>query len=88
MLSTSLTLAVICYLCFSIYGYFRMKFSARSFTADCLKYRCTTMQYIGELCRYLINAPANSDDSKVKLKAVMGNGMRPEVWVQFQARYL
>jgi fatty-acyl-CoA synthase len=64
-----------------------MKFSARSFTADCLKYRCTTMQYIGELCRYLINAPPNAEDRKLKLKAVMGNGMRPEVWVQFQARY-
>jgi fatty-acyl-CoA synthase len=64
-----------------------MKFSARSFTADCIKYRCTTMQYIGELCRYLINAPPNPSDSKVGLRAVMGNGMRPDVWVQFQARY-
>lgn len=65
----------------------RKKFSARSFTADCLKYRCTTMQYIGELCRYLINAPPNADDHKVKLRAVMGNGMRPDVWVLFQKRY-
>lgn len=45
------------------------------------------MQYIGELCRYLINAPPNPQDCKVKLKAVMGNGMRPDVWVQFKARY-
>lgn len=65
----------------------RMKFSARSFTADCIKYKCTTMQYIGELCRYLINAPANANDHKVALRAVMGNGMRPDVWVQFQERY-
>lgn len=64
-----------------------MKFSARSFTEDCLKYRCTCMQYIGELCRYLINAPPNPKDHKVKLRSVMGNGMRPDVWVQFQARY-
>lgn len=45
------------------------------------------MQYIGELCRYLINAPPNADDHKVKLRAVMGNGMRPDVWVLFQKRY-
>ena len=45
------------------------------------------MQYIGELCRYLINSPPNPNDNKVNLRVVMGNGMRPDVWVQFQDRY-
>lgn len=65
----------------------RKKFSARSFTPDCIKYKCVAMQYIGELCRYLANAPPNPDDSKVRLRYAIGNGMRPDVWVKFKARY-
>ena len=65
----------------------RRKFSARSFTPDCLKYNCVATQYIGELCRYLLNAPVNPDDSKLQLKFALGNGMRPDVWVKFMERY-
>lgn len=65
----------------------RKCFSASAFTEDCLKYRCTVMQYIGELCRYLINTPPNSRDREVSLKAVIGNGMRPDVWRKFIAKY-
>ncbi len=35
----------------------RRKFSASEFWDDCAKYRPTFFQYIGELCRYLLNAP-------------------------------
>ena len=45
------------------------------------------MQYIGELCRYLANAPPNPDDINVGLKFAIGNGMRPDVWEKFQKRY-
>ena len=44
-------------------------------------------QYIGELCRYLLNAPANPDDAKLKIRYALGNGMRPDVWVKFMDRY-
>jgi acyl-CoA synthetase (AMP-forming)/AMP-acid ligase II len=63
------------------------KFSARSFTPDCLKYNVIATQYIGELCRYLLNAPANPDDRNLKIKYAFGNGMRPDVWVKFKERY-
>lgn len=65
----------------------RRKFSARSFTRDCIKYRCVATQYIGELCRYLLNAPANPDDGKLQIRYAIGNGMRPDVWVKFMKRY-
>jgi fatty-acyl-CoA synthase len=45
------------------------------------------MQYIGELCRYLVNAPPCEDDQKLQLKYVIGNGMRPDIWLTFQKRY-
>lgn len=33
----------------------KRKFSASQFWKDCLKYDITVFQYIGELCRYLVN---------------------------------
>lgn len=35
----------------------RRKFSASHFWKDCVKYKVTVVQYIGELCRYLVNHP-------------------------------
>ena len=35
----------------------REKFSAREFWDDVVRYDCTLFQYIGELCRYLVNSP-------------------------------
>uniref|UniRef100_A0A8C4ILW5 Long-chain-fatty-acid--CoA ligase n=1 Tax=Dicentrarchus labrax TaxID=13489 RepID=A0A8C4ILW5_DICLA len=36
----------------------RKKFSASRFWDDCVKYNCTIVQYIGEICRYLLNQPS------------------------------
>lgn len=66
---------------------FRKKFSASSFSSDCIKCKATTVQYIGELCRYLTSIPPNSLDSQLKLKTAFGNGMRTEYWELFQKRY-
>ena len=33
------------------------------------------MQYIGELCRFLVHAPVNPNDSKLTVKYAFGNGM-------------
>jgi hypothetical protein len=66
----------------------RRKFSVRAFSADLVKYECRALQYIGELCRYLCNAPANPDDDKVRIDYAIGNGMRPDVWEKFQVRTL
>jgi fatty-acyl-CoA synthase len=42
------------------------------------------VQYIGELCRYLCNAPPNADDAKLDITYAVGNGLRPDVWTKFQ----
>jgi citronellyl-CoA synthetase len=39
------------------------------------------------LCRYLLNLPEQADDHVSPLTAMMGNGLRPDVWHEFKARY-
>lgn len=65
----------------------RKRFSATSFAKDCHVHKCDSFQYIGELCRFLINAPDTELDSKLNLKYCIGNGMRADVWAPFQKRY-
>ena len=63
------------------------KFSAKRFWSDCTQHEVTTFQYIGELCRYLLNSPNHPDERRHKVRVVMGNGLRPEVWTPFQERF-
>jgi acyl-CoA synthetase (AMP-forming)/AMP-acid ligase II len=42
----------------------RKKFSATNFFADCVKHKVTVVQYIGELCRYLVSSPPSPNDQK------------------------
>eukprot|EP00578_Thalassiosira_sp_NH16_P022882 CAMPEP_0181104172 /NCGR_PEP_ID=MMETSP1071-20121207/15275_1 /TAXON_ID=35127 /ORGANISM="Thalassiosira sp., Strain NH16" /LENGTH=683 /DNA_ID=CAMNT_0023187331 /DNA_START=182 /DNA_END=2230 /DNA_ORIENTATION=- len=65
----------------------RSKFSVRHFSQDILEHRCTGVQYIGEMARYLVSAPLNPLDSKISLRFAWGNGMPREVWTAFQRRY-
>ena len=65
----------------------RRKFSAHEFWDDCRTYRATIFQYIGELCRYLLNAPPDPRDGSHSIRAISGNGLRPEIWPAFQKRF-
>jgi len=65
----------------------KRKFSASSFWADCIKYKATVTQYIGELARYLLASPASALDKKHQVRIALGNGLRPEVWDEFQERF-
>lgn len=65
----------------------RSKFSAGEFWDDCWRYRPTLFQYIGELCRYLLNAPTHVYERKHSLRIAVGNGLRPEIWARFQSRF-
>jgi fatty-acyl-CoA synthase len=67
--------------------YIRERFSVREFWDDIVNNDCTMMQYIGELCRYLINAPHNPNETKHKLRLACGNGMRPDIWEEFKTRF-
>ena len=63
------------------------RFSARQFWSDIERWECTIFQYIGELCRYLLRAPVSSAESGHKIRLCCGNGLRPDVWAQFQSRF-
>jgi len=65
----------------------RPRFSATDFWRDVRDERCTLFQYIGELCRYLVNTPYQAIESEHALRIACGNGLRPEVWVPFQTRF-
>ena len=65
----------------------RERFSAREFWDDLVRWDCTLFQYIGELCRYLLNSPPHLREREHKLRLACGNGLRPEIWVQVQRRF-
>ena len=63
------------------------KFSVRNFWKDVRKYKATCFNYIGELCRYLLNQPPNPDDRNHHVYKIFGNGLRPEIWNEFKERF-
>lgn len=65
----------------------RPKFSASAFWAECGAHRCTVVQYIGELCRYLVSTPEGPSDRAHQVRLALGNGLRPDVWTAFQKRF-
>ncbi len=67
--------------------FIREKFSAREFWDEVVANDCTLFQYIGELCRYLVEAPPHPRERAHRLRLAIGNGLRPEVWPRFAARF-
>ena len=65
----------------------REKFSAREFWNDVIRWDCTLFQYIGELCRYLLHADAPPHETEHRIRMCCGNGLRPDVWDEFQRRF-
>jgi len=65
----------------------KRKFSVHDFWSDVHNYNATMFEYIGELCRYLLNAPPSPLDRGHSVRAITGNGLRPEIWRQFQERF-
>jgi citronellyl-CoA synthetase len=65
----------------------RRKFSASQFWDDARKFNATTLGYVGELCRYLLDQPPSAQDRDNRVTKMVGNGLRPGVWAQFKQRY-
>ena len=65
----------------------KRKFSVNEFWDDVYKYKVTIFQYIGELCRYLLNAPTHKYEKDHNLRMVTGNGLRPDIWDDFKERF-
>lgn len=65
----------------------RRRFSASSFWPDVRATGATAFLYIGEMCRYLLNQPPDADDANHRVRIATGNGLRPDIWEDFQERF-
>jgi len=70
------------------------KFSNAMFWPEVRATKATIIQYVGELCRYLLAAPPHIDpetgkvlDKEHNVKIAFGNGMRPDIWNRFKQRF-
>jgi citronellyl-CoA synthetase len=63
------------------------KFSVSHFWDEVRKYNATAFNYIGEVCRYLMNQPPKPDDSENSVRVVIGAGLRHEIWKDFKERF-
>jgi acyl-CoA synthetase (AMP-forming)/AMP-acid ligase II len=63
------------------------KFSHKTFWPEVVASNATIVHYVGETCRYLLAAPPSPLDKKHKLRAAVGNGLRPDVWEKFKTRF-
>jgi fatty-acyl-CoA synthase len=65
----------------------RDSFSARQFWDDVVRWDCTLFQYIGELCRYLLNTPPSPNEATHRIRMCCGNGLRADIWEDFKRRF-
>ncbi|KAJ6780243.1 hypothetical protein PWT90_10642 [Aphanocladium album] len=70
------------------------KFSTKTFWPEVRASRATVIQYVGETLRYLLAAPPQRDpatgadlDKAHSVRIAFGNGLRPDIWKRFQARF-
>ena len=65
------------------------KFSHKTLWPEVHASQANIFQYVGELCRYLVNTPARADglDKTHQVHMAWGNGMRPDVWEPFRERF-
>ncbi len=67
--------------------FLRRKFSASNFLNEAREFKTNTFVYIGELCRYLLAQPGRSDDADNPIQRIVGNGLRPDIWMKFRQRF-
>ena len=62
-------------------------FSVSGFWTSVRHVGATVVFYVGELCRYLVKAPAEPNESTHPVRLFVGNGMRTEVWNRLVERF-
>lgn len=65
----------------------KRKLSVSAFWDDIRKYHCTAFVYIGEFIRYLMNQPPQATDADNPVRSIVGNGLRPDIWMAFKQRF-
>lgn len=63
------------------------KFSVSGFWDDIAEHKATVFCYIGELCRYLLQAAGDEGRHQHTVRAVIGNGLRPDIWQAFKQQF-
>ncbi|KAF2815396.1 very long-chain acyl-CoA synthetase/fatty acid transporter [Mytilinidion resinicola] len=63
------------------------RFSHHTFWPAILATNATIIHYVGETCRYLLAAPPRPTDTAHCVRLAYGNGLRPDVWELFKARF-
>ncbi|TQV90772.1 long-chain fatty acid transporter [Cordyceps javanica] len=73
---------------------FCQKFSKQTFWKQVRETKANSIVYIGEVLRYLLDAPTEYDpvtgenlDKKHSVRALYGAGLRADVWPQFKERF-
>ncbi len=62
-------------------------FSVSRFWDEVIAMDATAFIYIGEVCRYLLNQPPKPTDRAHKVRVIVGNGLRPDIWQEFTMRF-
>jgi fatty-acyl-CoA synthase len=62
-------------------------FSASNFWTDIARDQATAFVYVGEVCRYLLNQPPTPAERAHRVRVVVGNGLRAELWTEFRKRF-
>lgn len=63
------------------------KFSASNFWKQAYLTKATHIQYVGEICRYLLQTPVSKYERMHSAKVAYGNGLRPDIWQKFRKRF-
>lgn len=63
------------------------KFSATSFWTQAKLCNATHIQYVGEVCRYLLNSKPHPDQKRHNVTVAYGNGLRRDIWLEFKRRF-
>ena len=63
------------------------RFTASGYWDEVRQSRADALVYIGEMCRFLVNQPATENDREHAARAMVGNGLRPELWMEFKRRF-
>ncbi len=66
---------------------FTPSLSVSRYWSDARTLGATVGVYVGELCRYLLSAPPHPDEGGHSIHTFLGNGLRPDVWPDFVARF-
>lgn len=65
----------------------RRKFSKSNFWKDVEKFDASAIGYVGELCRYLLDCEPTPEERNHRVRKMIGNGMRSNIWHEFKERF-